>query len=267
MKYKYLPKLTKKEKLILELIYKYDFITSSNMKLLSKFPSNRHAILKSITEKGFANRHVISRKSSIWYLSEMGSDYMKSLFTYIDYRFSINDFESSMINHNRGLVDIELIYNDYKKDRSAMGKYFCEKEVVSIFNANKKTMKNEAISFFRIPDSMFKYTPSEFKDEINVVVELELTLKSKRRYYNIFYFYKYCTYVSRVYWVCSDKKLMNSLIEIFKDLYFDSLERVNLSENDNKYYMDRAKTMHFFIDQKKFLEGGFNESNQMVEFI
>jgi hypothetical protein len=267
MKHKYFEKPTKKERMILELIYKYDFIATSNMVYLYKHPSNRHEILKKIKNKGFIERHIISPKSNIWYLSEMGIDFLSEDFPDIDYKFSIDDFEGSMLKHNSGLVNIELFYNEYKQSRSALKRFFCEKEVASIFNGNRRLIKQDSASFFRIPDLMFKYESSQFKKELNFVIELELSLKSKKRYHDIFYFYKFSEYVGRVYWICADEKFKLKLIDIFKTLYQKNLDRIVLTEGRNEYYMERVLKLHYFIEQKTFLKCGFNKSKRLIEFL
>jgi hypothetical protein len=258
---------SKKEHYILDKICKYDYLTSSNMAKIIPDSSNRYKLLKNLETKGYISKHTIGPKNNIWFFSEYGKEFASLEFPNIQYNFSIEELEEQSTPHTSGLIDIELKFEERKKESSSLLDYFCEKEITHIFDKNRNEIKEYSSTFFRIPDALFKMHVEKLNKTFNFVVELELHMKSKKRYFNIFHFYREYTSVNRVYWVCSDDSMKNRLVSYFMSLYKRDKSELDLTISGNTERLERSAELHYFITQKELMKNGFNESKKLIEYL
>ena len=211
----------------------------------------------------YIHRHRISYKKSIWYLSDAGKHFLKSKNGNLDYSFTPDDFDEVTMTHTSGLANIEMKYLQRKDENIYYKKYYCEKELYSKFNASELT-KNGSI-YARIPDAMFEFYVAKRDKIFNMAIELELNMKSKKRYFGIFHFYRDYMTINRVYWICKDDGLKRRLVDIFTSLYQRSENELNLNISGNEERLVRARELNYFIDYKTFMNEGFSSAKNIAD--
>ena len=256
-------KPSKKELFVLNLIARYDYITSDNLIHLIANPSNRTRFIRKMESEKYVHCHTLSPRKNIWYLTNEGKVILRDQKESLDYSFTIDDFDEVTMNHTSGLANIEMRYLQRKAENIYCKKYYCEKELYSKFNSSELT-KNGSI-YARIPDAMFEFYIAKRDKIFNMAIELELNMKSKKRYFGIFHFYRDYMTINRVYWICKDDGLKRRLVDIFTSLYQRSKNELNLNISGNEERLVRARELNYFIDYKTFMNEGFSSAKNIAD--
>lgn len=140
--------------------------------------------------------------------------------------FNVNSVKLSELNHHLTSVKCAKLFNESDQYQA-----ISVAETYDHFFNNRDDI--EIDGFYRIPDFQLR------KNETRIFVEVELHLKSKARYMDIFNFCERTNECDRIYWICGNQQILDTLRAFF------------ISE-------DPLKHIFFLLDE--FLEKGIDVS-------
>lgn len=198
-------KLTKRDYLVLENIYKFGFCLSRHVQALASFPSSRTTDrrLSLLTKHGYLERQkIIYGIPYIYYLTRKG----KNLIGKVP---KVDKIKLDIISHNIGLLDyLPTILKYLEKENLSIDDMVTEKELHSLDSFNTRRHH---------PDLAF--LSSNLSDASKkIAFEFELTLKSKERLISNIE-KNYLDYHKQVWIVPKSEKKIIQIIESLKDTF------------------------------------------------
>ena len=245
-------KVTKKERYILHLIDRHDYITSAVLHGLSQHRTQRYRWMRSLEEKGLIERFSYAIDSSLWFLTPLGKAFQKLQNPNFFSTFKIErDKKTITPVHNSYTALFDIKINTLQEQTNADHKLVTDKYLKKHFRENERNIKLQTGGLIRIPDGEFYY-----KDHL-MAFEIELSKKSRDRYRNIFRFFRDYYDYKRVYWLFLDEALKDYLISLFIDFHNADLPNI-LNSSEAEFKIERNKKLHVFCNINDFLESGFD---------
>lgn len=203
--------MTKNEEFLLKIISDNDFIFTENLKSLFDHKSYRYLIINRLETKGLIVSHKLNSRRSIWVLTDLGKSFAKKLFPYFFSNFEIDNLPDYNINHSSKLIDIQILILKNHQKFNNISIFYSEKLITKYFNKYSNDIKKNSLgSKIRIPDLQFN-----INNHGTIALELELTLKSKARYRQIYSFYRNYNTYNHIYWVYEDESLISKVQHYF----------------------------------------------------
>lgn len=202
-----------KQERVLELINRFGVITSTQIIDFLKGEISHVTVyntLKKMKSLGFISEEKIGYQLIV-FIRPRGVDYLNSnltAFTKINY---------SMLQHQITMNDCILAFKKLSDKRNVEFKFISERELRSNYldqNFSKKDRRNTTL-LKKVPDRIPDFVLME--GSLKIACEVELTIKSKRRYKEKFERYRdeiLNNEYSMVRYLCSDEKIIET-IDIF----------------------------------------------------
>ena len=151
------------------------------------------------------NQNVIQyipiKKEQLYFLTKKGHKVLVDEKEPIPF-FNVDAVKLSELNHHLTSVRCAKLFAESDQyDVSSIA------ETYDYFLNNRHDI--EIDGYFRIPDFMLK------KGEKRFFVEVELHLKSKARYMDIFNFYERTNECNHIYWICGNQQILDTLRAFF----------------------------------------------------
>jgi hypothetical protein len=181
----------------------------------------------------------------LWYLSLEGKRFLKEINRDFFSSFSLDrDKKKITPIHNayNALLDLKI---------GSEHSFVSEKYLKRYFQKNMDEITQQTGGLIRIPDAQCSYKGYLF------AFEIELSLKSKKRYTHIFRFYRDYFPYARVYWLVNDNAIKHSLISLFSHIHSSDLPLI-LSSHNAPIRSHRSAHLHVFVSIQDFFSLGFS---------
>ncbi|NQY73534.1 MAG: hypothetical protein HRT90_02105 [Candidatus Margulisbacteria bacterium] len=193
---------------------------------------------------------------TMWFLSDTGKQYLKAKSTYLD-TVKIDYHPQDTFYHSIGLTNLEVIL---KRDYAIEG-FVSDRYLHKYFADNKKKYRLEYSGYPRIPDMEFSIDGNKY------AFELELSKKSRYRYFKMFHFYRDFERYDQVIWVCKDKKMLNYVLKRYLRCLSDSIVRVSKDNEVGLKKIERSKSIHLFATYAEFVKKGMKSLKPLSDYL
>lgn len=201
--------LTQRDVEILNYLWKWKILSSQS--IARKFfpdikPESAHERLRQLEEVNFIESVQVQKKKYAWQLGKKGYNYIRM-------------FMTEEVHHG---YKTEYPYHDYLTTAFHLGEGLCrdlDSEVV--YTEQELRCKPDEFYPEWIPQSIL-HRPDGYSKIIQdgkqtiFAFEVELSLKSKKRYENLVYFYERETGIDHILWLVETKGMIGSIQRIFE---------------------------------------------------
>jgi hypothetical protein len=250
-----IPIINNKEAAILNLIANYGYITSSSLDLLIPQRQNIFKYKKLLESKELI--YCINKYSKVfWLLTSFGESLINVYNPDKGLNYSLDDTDPTLINHTEKQIAFEIKLLNLAETQKIPISEFVSDRFLSAKILKLRTEENkEILKYYRVPDSEFIY-----QEDKKVAVEIELSIKSKFRYFKIFHFYRDFYHYKKVYWLYENTSVRDKLYNIFMNLCKENETKLETQINDEdvKRKLKRNLLLHTFVDINDFFSNGFN---------
>ena len=141
------------------------------------------------------------KNEKLYFLTKKGHQVLVDEKENVPY-FNVDSVKLSELNHHLTSIRCAKLFNE-----SDIYQAISVAETYDHFLNNRHDI--EVDGYFRIPDFQLK------KNEKRFFVEVELHLKSKARYMDIFNFYERTNECNHIYWICGNQQILDTLRSFF----------------------------------------------------
>jgi len=248
--------LSTREKEILTLMDHYNFVSNEILIFLLKFKQSAYKYATKLRDKNLIESEKYN--GMIYhFLTPEGHSYLRETNDHYYTSFKKENIHTLNLRHIKCIQQVEISLARISETSPDL----CQEIIAEKYLLKRKKKLPSDISengsLYRIPDGAFDYKGA------HVCYEVELSVKSKNRYYHIFNFFRDFTGYQRVFWFYEEDHVREKLLAVFVDAYYENYQRFISTEHENK--ISRNGLLHCFIKLEDFIENGFDAKKIYLE--
>jgi hypothetical protein len=234
----FIDNVSKKENAILELIDRYNIISTINLHFLFKYKPNRYIYMQKLCSKGLVDFKQYP-KLKIWFLTDLGRKYIENKEGKKVLKQKKKAYSKKEVQRISKTINIDICINKKHSVEGDITELYSKKYLEAILPEN----------VFQIPDIAFTYL-GKFQIAIESITSiLNVDLEN-----SFIKFFKTSSY-QRIYWVYEKQEEINAILSNFQRAY---LRVVTESNAEEMVEIEKSASSHVLVKLEDIYEKGLD---------